>query len=225
MEIAFATVAFFPKLFFPTRERESSLRVCILVCAYVRESSMNEFISATTMQCSTVLCSFFHILITHCTIVHIIQSKLYPPFWFRKTFSLTIHFFVPPFTLCKILWLWHWNTMLLVLYSPYYERVKFTRPQYIKHSLILTVRGNTKNLVIFSWLIHFWMHSCRCLIRTHTLPPFSTLQLTHINTYACMYAYRKFFANCRTHWPTVCASVGEGGLSEAGHSGRLSKSF
>lgn len=33
MEIAFSTVPFLPKLFFPTRERK--LRVCILVCGYV----------------------------------------------------------------------------------------------------------------------------------------------------------------------------------------------
>lgn len=61
MEIAFATVPFFPKLFFPTRERERELRVCILVCAYVLESCMNEFISATAKQYGTVQnCAHFY---------------------------------------------------------------------------------------------------------------------------------------------------------------------
>lgn len=86
--------AIFPQIVFSnSRERVSPLRVCILVCAYVLEHCMNEFISATTIQYSTKLCSFFTILITHFKIMHITQSKLYPSFWFRKTFSLTFHFF------------------------------------------------------------------------------------------------------------------------------------
>lgn len=97
--------AIFPQIVF-SNSRESEPAPCLHIGVCIRTRALHEwmhFSDNNTLQYKTVL--IFTILITHFTIMHIIQSKLYPSFWFRKTFPLTFHFFVS-LTLCKILWLY-----------------------------------------------------------------------------------------------------------------------
>lgn len=85
--------AIFPQIVF-SNSRESELAPCLHIGVCIRTRALHEWIhfsDSKTVQYKTVL--IFTILITHFTIMQMIQSKLYP--------SLLISL-----TLCIILWLY-----------------------------------------------------------------------------------------------------------------------